>query len=87
MDLKDRVAIVTGAGSGGQGRALARHLAHEGAKVVVSDIDRAGGDKTVSLIESAGGEAIFVPANVEQEAGIVALIAETEKRFGGLGRP
>lgn len=61
--LKDKVAIVTGGGSG-IGRAVALSYAREGAKVVVSDIDDAGGKATVDMILKEGGEAMYVHANV-----------------------
>ena len=61
--LKDKVALVTGAGSG-IGRASALAFAREEAKVVVSDIDIVGGEETVKMIEEAGGTAIFVKADV-----------------------
>ena len=59
----DRVALVTGAG-GAIGGAAARGFAKEGAKVVVVDLDEAGGQKTVDDIKAAGGEAIFIKTNV-----------------------
>ena len=55
--LIDKVAIITGAGSG-IGQAIAILFAKEGAKVVISDIDDKGGQKTVDKILSLGGEAI-----------------------------
>jgi len=55
VELKSKVAIVTGAGGNGSGRAIACRLAQEGAAIVVSDIDEAGGLETVRRIEAAGG--------------------------------
>ena len=55
MTLKDKVAIVTGSGGGGTGRATACRLAREGALVVVTDLNQSGGHETVSRIESEGG--------------------------------
>jgi NAD(P)-dependent dehydrogenase (short-subunit alcohol dehydrogenase family) len=84
MNVRDKVAIVTGAGGTGQGRALARLLAREGARVVVSDIDERGGNETVAMIVASGGAGYFVPANVEREDDFIRLIRHAEDRFGGL---
>ena len=54
-DLESKVAIVTGGGSG-IGRAVAQLYAANETKVVVADIDKDGGNKTVSMIEKDGGE-------------------------------
>ncbi len=58
MRLQDKVAIVTG-GAAGIGRAICELFAQEGARVLVADIDDAGGQETVRLIKSAGGEASY----------------------------
>ena len=79
-----KVAVVTGAGGGGCGRAVAVRLASEGAAVVVSEIDEPGGRETVRRIEQAGGQAAFVRADVSSAADMRALIAFAEERFGGL---
>ena len=65
MKLADRTAVVTGAASG-QGRAVARLFAAEGAAVAVADIDAAGGAETVSKIESRGGRGLFVHCDVSR---------------------
>lgn len=82
--LTAKVAIVTGAGGGGQGRAVARHLASNGAAVVVSDIDEAGGLVTVAQIRVSGGTAIFQRADAGDEEQVRRLIAFAEETFGGL---
>jgi NAD(P)-dependent dehydrogenase (short-subunit alcohol dehydrogenase family) len=84
MQITGKVAIVTGSGGGGQGRAVALRLAHEGAIVVVSDLDEAGGQETLRHIESEGGRAAFLRADVANETGVRALIDFAESSFGGL---
>jgi len=59
MEMAGRVAIVTGAGGGGSGRAIARRLARDGASVLASDIDEGGGHETMPLIAAEGGRARF----------------------------
>lgn len=81
--LENKVAIVTGGGSG-IGRAVAELYAEEGAKVVVSDMDEAGGSRTVEEIRGRGGKAIFVRADVSSPKDNEALVAATVKEFGGL---
>ncbi len=66
MRLKDKVALVTGAGSG-IGRASAMAFAREGAKVVVADYVVEGGEETVRLIKAAGGDAMLVGAFLSPE--------------------
>jgi 3-oxoacyl-[acyl-carrier protein] reductase len=65
MRLKDRVAVVTGAGSG-IGAASALAMAREGARVIVADIDEAGARATVAAIEKDGGQALAVRADVSR---------------------
>ena len=78
-----RVAIVTG-GSSGIGRASAIAFAREGAKVVIGDIDDAGGAATVAAIVDTGGEAEFVHTDVAEEAAVNALVERAVARFGSL---
>jgi NAD(P)-dependent dehydrogenase (short-subunit alcohol dehydrogenase family) len=84
LEVNGKVAIVTGAGGGGSGRAIAKRLAREGASVVVNDIDEAGGRETVHQIEAGHGKAGFFQADVSSESQIKALIAFAESTFGGL---
>jgi NAD(P)-dependent dehydrogenase (short-subunit alcohol dehydrogenase family) len=83
MELKDKVAIVTGAGSG-IGREVALQFAAAGARVVVSDIAEAGGQETTKQIAAKGGSALFVKADASKPGDHEALVAETVKRFGAL---
>jgi NAD(P)-dependent dehydrogenase (short-subunit alcohol dehydrogenase family) len=79
-----KVALVTGAGSG-IGRASALAFARGGARVVVSDVDAAGGAETVRQIEANGEcEARFVKADVSDEQQVESLIADCIEAFGRL---
>jgi NAD(P)-dependent dehydrogenase (short-subunit alcohol dehydrogenase family) len=84
MDLAQKVVIVTGAGGGGCGRAIALRLAHEGCSVVVNDIQEPGGEETVRIIKSDTGRAEFFQADVSNESEVKALIEFAEKTYGGL---
>jgi NAD(P)-dependent dehydrogenase (short-subunit alcohol dehydrogenase family) len=84
MEVRGKVAVITGAGGGGQGRAVARRLAREGASVVVSDINEGGGRETVCLISEQGGCAAFFRADVGVERDVGALIAFSEEKYGGV---
>ncbi len=81
--FEGKVALVTGAGSG-IGRATALAFAREGARVVVADMDAAGGAETVRMIGAAEGEAQFVECNVASEASVEALVAACMDSFGRL---
>lgn len=81
--LEDKVAIVTG-GASGIGRAVAFLFAIEGARVVVADIDRKGGEDTASLLRRVPAEAMFVRADVSKASDCRSLVDQAVKRFGGL---
>jgi NAD(P)-dependent dehydrogenase (short-subunit alcohol dehydrogenase family) len=83
MKLKDKVAIITGAGSG-IGQATALLFAQEGAKVVVADIVDQAGQETIDQISDTGGEAIFVKTDVSKGADIEAMVQTAVGLFGGL---
>lgn len=83
LNLADKVVLVTGAGSG-IGRAVAVAFAAEGAQVVVADRDKAAGDGTVELIATAGGRAVFVPADIARPDAVDNMIGEVIRTFGRL---
>ncbi|MDO8592785.1 MAG: glucose 1-dehydrogenase [bacterium] len=75
MRLKNKVAIITGAGSGiGRGAALA--FAREGAKVLVADWSEAGGQETVKLIKKQKGSAMFVKVDVSKAADAESMVKQ-----------
>ena len=79
--LKDKVAFITGAGSG-IGRATALRFAQEGAVVAVNDISGAGAEATVSLVAKAGGRALACVSDVSNVAATQAAVAAAEREFG-----
>lgn len=81
--VQGKVAIVTGAAKG-IGAASAKALAREGAKVVCSDFDEAGGEALAAEIQRGGGEAIFAAHDVTDEAQWERVAKLAEDRFGGL---
>jgi len=81
--MEGRVAIVTGAAQG-IGVSIAQRFASEKIKVVVADIKKESGERTVSQIREAGGNAIFVEANVSKRVETDRMVRETIKAFGRL---
>ncbi|RWU09984.1 SDR family NAD(P)-dependent oxidoreductase [Pedobacter chitinilyticus] len=81
--LLNKVALVTGAGSG-IGKAIAEAYAREGAKVVVSDINEEHGNATVAEIQRSGGEAHFIKADSSSAEDNKNLVAGTVAKYGRL---
>ncbi|KKQ17964.1 MAG: Short-chain dehydrogenase/reductase SDR [Berkelbacteria bacterium GW2011_GWA1_36_9] len=81
--LQNKVAIITGAGSG-IGRAMAEVFAKEGAKVIVADYKPEGGQETIKNIIDAGGQAEFVQADVSKSNEVEAMVKVAVEKFGGL---
>ena len=81
--LKDKVAVVTGAGSG-IGRAAAELMSREGARVVVADYDGAAAEATAALVEKEGGHALPVRADVTDEGSVADMTTAAVREFGAL---
>jgi NAD(P)-dependent dehydrogenase (short-subunit alcohol dehydrogenase family) len=81
--LENKVAIVTGAGSG-IGKAIALVYAGEGARIVASDISEKGGNEVVNEIKSNGGEAIFVKADTSKAEDNKTLVEKATQQYGNL---
>ncbi len=83
MRLREKVALITGAG-GGIGRATALRFAQEGAAVVASDMDEAGANETVQLITDGGGKAVAVLGSVAERADAQKMVDAATGQFGRL---
>lgn len=86
--LKDKVAIVTGAGSigpgWGNGKASAVQLAREGARVLCVDVNAEAAEETAATIAGEGGRAASFSADVTDEAAVAAMAADCVARWGGI---
>jgi NAD(P)-dependent dehydrogenase (short-subunit alcohol dehydrogenase family) len=80
MSLRERVAVITGAGSG-IGRCSAKEFARAGAKVVIADINGDGAQETARQIEAAGGTALPLQTDVSSAESVMQLAAETIRVF------
>jgi len=83
MRLKDKVALITGAGSG-IGRQAALVFAREGAAVLVVDVNDAGGNETVAMVKQAGGRAGYCRADISKAREAEQMVAAAEREFGKL---
>ena len=81
MEIQNKVAVITGGGSG-IGRATAQRLAKEGASIVIADLDEKMGAESVKLVEGAGGRATFVRADVTKESDARAMFDAAVSKFG-----
>jgi NAD(P)-dependent dehydrogenase (short-subunit alcohol dehydrogenase family) len=81
--LQGKVGLVTGGGSG-IGRATAITFARDGARVTVADRNAEAGRETVAMVEAAGGEALFVEADVSQAEDVARTVDATVEAFGAL---
>jgi len=83
MLFRDKVALVTG-GATGIGRSTALRFAEEGAKVAVVDINVTEAVNTIDMIKAAGGQAMFVRADMTSSADIAAMVSEVTSKWGRL---
>ena len=83
MRLEGKVALITG-GASGMGKVAASLFAAEGAKVVLTDVADGPGEATAAEIRDAGGEALYVHADVSREADAEAMVASAVNAYGGL---
>ena len=83
MRLADKVALITGGGSG-MGRVAAQRFAIEGAKVVVAEFSEEAGEETVRLVADAGGDASFIRADVSREDDARAMVQHALSTYGRL---
>jgi len=81
MELKGKIALVTGAGSG-IGRAIAIRFAQEGARIIANDMDGRAAEKTAQEIEALGGQAYPVQANISKREEVHAMAGKGTDRFG-----
>ena len=81
--LADKIAVITGGGSG-IGRACALRFVGEGAKVCVADLDQAAADQTARVVEAAGGKALALRTDTTDEAANDAMIAACVKALGAV---
>jgi len=83
MQLKDKVAFITGSASG-IGKEIAILFAQEGAKIVIADLNKAAADATAAELQGQGAQAIGVAVDVTSEDQVDAAVEEAAKAFGGI---
>src|SRR5690349_16602004 len=83
MQLKDKVAFITGSASG-IGKEIAIVFAREGAKIVIADLNKQAADATASELKASGAQAIGVGVDVTSEEQVDAAVEEAAKAFGGI---
>ena len=81
MRLENKVAVITGIGSG-MGRTAALRFAKEGARLAVGDINVAGGEETVQMVKDAGGTVVWIPTNIADPAQVANLMKEAHAAYG-----
>ena len=82
-NLEGRVALVTGGGAG-IGRATTLAMIREGAKVAIADVNRKAGERALSMMKSAGGDGIFIEADVSDSAEAKKMVRMIVNTYGCL---
>ena len=83
MRLKDRIALITGAGQG-LGEALARRLAAEGCAIAIADVNGDAAERAAASLRENGGRALGLRADVTDEASVAEMVGRTVEELGGL---
>src|ERR1700757_2348140 len=84
-DFRGRAVLITGAATGiGRAVAVAVPSAAHGAGVWIGVVNEGGARETLDLVKQAGGDAVFVPADVSDEADVAHLVDQTVRHFGRL---